>query len=93
MGIITLPRLTLRPFRRTDGQELWQLLNQEAVDVYKRQSPAPAPLRRILSPPRKNCPMACCKTSSMTTGPGKAMTMWFPISGFMPMCALLPGWG
>ena len=31
MEIITLPRLTLRPFRRTDGQELWQLLNQEAV--------------------------------------------------------------
>ena len=31
MEIITLPRLSLRPFRRTDGQGLWQLLNQEAV--------------------------------------------------------------
>lgn len=31
MAIITLPRLTLRPFRRTDGKELWQLLTQEAV--------------------------------------------------------------
>lgn len=31
METITLPRVTLRPFRRTDGEGLWRLLREEPV--------------------------------------------------------------